>query len=311
MQLGQAVLPPGAAAALRVDDRGDQRRRVALGVAGLLPGDGGDLQPEGVLEVVAFQGAAQPPALRAAAGEGAQQRLVEIRPDQHGLVEQAVGADHRARRGSRGVPAGFEHPVIVGELHQVGPAADDPQGLPGQHGRGCWGRLAERGVADGRRLVVDLDRRAWGFADLVPLDLDRVVAGRTVDAVRTANQQVGPAHPMTRTVDRQQSADDHLRAGGHRPHAGLGLPGRLVRPEQSQIDHLAAAAGDQLLHDHGLELLSAVEELGQAVDGFAGGERDRGVVRVVGLDRAAARRVRVEQNVLAVMGGGPLELPRS
>ena len=81
---------------------------------------------------------------------------------------------------------------------------------------------------------------------------------------------------------------------------------RLVRPEQSQIDHLAAAAGDQLLHDHGLELLSAVEELGQAVDGFARGERDRGVVRVVGLDRAAARRVRVEQDVLAVMGGGSL-----
>ena len=288
VELGPAVLPPVAAAALGVDDRANQRRRVGLRVPGLAGGDVGDRNPEGQLEVVALQQAAQSPALGVAAREGPDRRSVEVGPGQDRpraeSLDQAgsdpVGADHRALRRSGGEPAGLQHPVVVGELEEVrGPAAQ-PQGVTRQRPGGRRRRVGQGGEADdGRWLVLPRRRRMiplaprrrrlfgerWPGAldDLVPLDRRRVVGRGAGGGVGAPDQQIRPADPVTGSVDREQAGDDHLRPRGHRGETGSGPLLRWMLGQQPQVDHPPVAGGDQLLQYHGLEPTRPVEQLDQ------------------------------------------------
>src|SRR4029453_6530563 len=67
VELGEAVLPPLAARAFLVDDGPDQQLGIMVGPAGLLLRNGGDLDPECLLVVIALEEAASPPTLWPAA----------------------------------------------------------------------------------------------------------------------------------------------------------------------------------------------------------------------------------------------------
>ena len=114
---------------------------------------------------------------------------------------------------------------------------------------------------------------------------------------RRPDQQVRAADPVTAAVDRQQPA---MITAAPEAMAWTQAWIRLVRRlggQQPQVDHPAAARGDQLLQHHGLELLrrrrTARPARRRRLDRRDGHRRVEGVV---GLDRAAAGRVRVEQD---------------
>ena len=73
--------------------------------------------------------------------------------------------------------------------------------------------------------------------------------------------------------------------------------------QQPEVDHPAAAGGDQLLQHHGLELLAPSNSSVRPSADSTGGDGHRRVERVVGLDRAAAGRVGVEQAVAGLTPG--------
>ena len=93
VELGEAVLPPLAARAFLVDDGPDQQLGVLVGPTGLLLRNGRDLDPECVLVVIALEEAAEPPTIRAAAGEGPHLRLGRDRPRPTPVLRR----DHQSR----------------------------------------------------------------------------------------------------------------------------------------------------------------------------------------------------------------------
>ena len=108
---------------------------------------------------------------------------------------------------------------------------------------------------------------------------------------------------MTAAVDRQQSADDHRGAGGHGPDAGLGL--RVVRLVRPAAAGRPPGRGSELINCSSTTASNcwppsnssgSAAEVGHRRDGHGG------IEGVVGLDRAAARGVRVEQDAARRVG---------
>ena len=134
-------------------------------------------------------------------------------------------------------------------------------------------------------------------------DLHRQVTGASVLLVGAADQQQGAAAAVAAPVDGQPRTHDHRRAGLHRVLGGvLGDLGVLIG-ERPQVDRAGqprqhvlhpadelAAVGEVLL----LRLAAAAHPIARG----SFGELNRGVVVVLHLDRAADRRVGVEQHDL-------------
>jgi hypothetical protein len=168
--------------------------------------------------------------------------------------------------------------------------------VTGQAAGGRWGRLGQRRKPDRRGLFrMILRPRAGALQDLVPLDLDRVVRDRAGGRVRPPDQQAGAADPMAAAVDGQQPGDDHRRSGRHGLDARLGADLRRLGSQQPKVHHPAGARADQLLEHHGLELLAAVEQLGEPAEIVHRRDGHGRIEGVVGLDRTAAGGVGVEQ----------------
>ncbi len=113
----------------------------------------------------------------------------------------------------------------------------------------------------------------------MPLHFHRVVGRRTVPTVGAADEKIGKANPMPGKINRQAATDDHLRTGGHGPHAGIDLfRARVVRLcskidgpkidspkidwpkiDWPKIDDLSHAGVDQPVEHRLVELRAAVE----------------------------------------------------
>ncbi len=293
-QLGQAGLPPHAAVALAHADRHHDQRGIVR--ASSLPlGDSGDLDAEGVLVVVPLESAPLRPAARGRAGERADLLRVEAYPGHTEPVPQLgdlVGPDDAAVRDAAGGPSRrAEQPPVVGELEKVCFAAGEAEG-PSRYGECApLGRVAEG--RDGEWLVGRARRLPLEHA--VQLDHHREVAGSAVLGIVAAYPHVSAARPVAVAIEGQQAADDDRYAVGHCRQSRLRLYVVGLVTQRAAVDHPFGAVDEPSQHV-GLERGPAREQLLQGLVQLRTVESRQ--ERILRLDRAAARRVGVEDEIV-------------